>query len=133
MRHLPRREPREEELAALADGSLAPDRRAAVEAMVERSPELAARLDEQRRAVALVRNAAESVDAPHDLRARVGVQPRRSRAVTAGRRRLVWAGGLAAAAAAALVLVLTLPEGAGGPSIAEAAVVATRSPAAPPP
>ena len=45
MRFLSRNEPREEELAALADGSLALERRPDVQAMVERSPELAALLD----------------------------------------------------------------------------------------
>ena len=41
--------PREEELAALADGSLAPERRAALEVRVAASPELAERLAEQER------------------------------------------------------------------------------------
>ena len=41
------------ELAALADGSLAPERRAALEARVAESPELADRLAEQQQAVAL--------------------------------------------------------------------------------
>src|SRR5215213_2137683 len=59
------------ELAALADGSLAPDRRAALEARVAASPELADRLAEQERAVALARSAAAEVEAPAALRARI--------------------------------------------------------------
>lgn len=130
MRFLPRREPREEELAALADDSLEPERRAAVEAMVEASPELGDRLAEQRRAVAAVRGAAASVTAPADLRARI---PSARVARPARRRRYVWAGGIAVAAVAALVLVLGLPENVGGPAVAEAAVVATRPAAEPAP
>ena len=45
------------ELAALADGSLAPERRVALEARVAASSELADRLAEQQRAVALTRSA----------------------------------------------------------------------------
>ena len=52
------------ELAALADGSLAPKRRAALEARVAESPELADLLAEQERAVALMRGAAAEVEAP---------------------------------------------------------------------
>src|ERR1041385_2109424 len=59
------------ELAALADGSLAPERRAAVEAHVAASPELAERLAEQQRALAYTRQAAADVDAPAGLRRRV--------------------------------------------------------------
>ena len=86
------------ELAALADGSLAPERRAALEARVAASSELADRLAEQQRAVALTRSAAEEVEAPAALRARIEAQRRARR----GRapRRLVLAG---AAATAALV------------------------------
>ena len=89
------------ELAALADGSLAPARRAALEAEVAASPELADRLAEQRLAVAYVRNAAEQVEAPPDLRARIEAQrsPRRVRTP----RRLALAG---AGTAAALVLAV---------------------------
>ena len=47
------------ELAALADGSLAPGRRAALEARVAASSELADRLGEQQRAVALARERRE--------------------------------------------------------------------------
>lgn len=133
MGFLPWREPREEELAALADGSLAADRRAALEAEVERSPELAARLAEQRRAVAAVRGAAESVTAPADLRARIP-SAAQARVRPARRRRYAWAGGVAVAAVAALALVLALPDNVpGGPTVAEAAVVATRPAAEPAP
>jgi len=62
------------ELAALADGSLPPERRAAVEAHVAASPELAERLAEQKRALAYTRQAASEVDAPAGLRRRVEVQ-----------------------------------------------------------
>jgi hypothetical protein len=125
---LPRSEPREEELAALADGSLAPERREAVEAMAARSPELAARLDEQRRAVEHIRGAAATVEAPAGLRARAG------RRAAPRPRRYVWTGAAAAAVAVAIALVLALPGNVpGGPSVAEAAALATRPPSEGPP
>jgi hypothetical protein len=89
------------ELAALADGSLAPDRRAALEARVAASPELARRLAEQQRAVALAHGAAEEVEAPAALRARIEAQ-RRARRVR-GPRRLALVGAATAAAAAVAV------------------------------
>lgn len=67
------------ELAALADGSLDPERRAAVAARVARSPELAALLAEQRRALALTNHAAATTEAPHAFRARVAAEQRRPR------------------------------------------------------
>jgi anti-sigma-K factor RskA len=89
------------ELAALADGSLEPDRRAALEARIADSTEVAARLAEQQRAVELTRSAAAEVDAPAGLRRRIEVQrhrPRRS-----------WAPRLVpVAAAAVLALVVAL-------------------------
>jgi PiT family inorganic phosphate transporter len=94
-----RDEPREEELAALADGSLPDARREAVEALVDGSPELQARLEEQRRAVALVRGAAREVEAPAGLRARVEAQ-RRPRA---RRRPLLLGAGVATAGARVVV------------------------------
>lgn len=87
------------DLAALADGSLGPERRVALEADVAASPELADRLAEQRLAVAFARSAAEEVAAPPDLRARIEAQ-RSSRRVGTPRR-LALAG-----AAAALVLAV---------------------------
>src|SRR5215216_4121479 len=67
------------ELAALADGSLAPERREALEARIAASPELAQRLAEQERAVALARNAAADVEAPGALRARIEARRRAKR------------------------------------------------------
>src|SRR5829696_4666808 len=67
MRRRPRDEPAGDvtELAALADGSLAPERRAALEAQVAASPELADRLAEQERVVALTRSAAAAGETFH--------------------------------------------------------------------
>src|SRR5215216_6012925 len=94
------------ELAALADGSLAPDRRAALEARVAASPELADRLAEQERAVALAQSAAAEVEAPAALRARIEAQ-RRPRRVPVSRR-LVLSGAVAAAVFAVAVGVAVL-------------------------
>jgi hypothetical protein len=92
------------ELAALADGTLTQDRRAALEASVDGSPELQARLAEQRRAVALIRGAATDVEAPAGLRARVdaGRSARRRRPALVP----LVVGGAAVAMAVALVAVL---------------------------
>ena len=90
------------ELAALADGSLAPDRRAALEAQVAASPEVTAQLAEQQRAVALAQSAASQVDAPASLRARIEAERRPQRSSRPNR--LVWIGGLAAASVAAVVI-----------------------------
>jgi hypothetical protein len=85
------------ELAALADGSLAPERRERALARVRGSSELRAALAEQRRAVELV--AAVDVRAPASLHRRIegmARAPRRSRTLATPRI------GFAAAAAAAL-------------------------------
>ena len=118
--------PSEEELAALADGSLPPERRAIVEDFVADSPERAALLEEQREVVAAIHSVAPTVEAPAGLRARVEAERRRR--APAPRRRYAWAGGLAAATAvAALAIFLALPGNVpGGPSVAEAAVLTTR-------
>jgi anti-sigma factor RsiW len=91
------------ELAALADGSLAPERRAALEARVAASSELADRLAEQQRAVALARSAAAEVEAPASLRARIDTR-RRARRVPAPRRLAL----IGAAATAGLVVAVGL-------------------------
>src|SRR5215203_2849021 len=89
------------ELAALADGSLAPERRAALEARVAASPELADRLAEQERAVALARSAAAEVEVPAALRARIEAR-RRAHRVRAPRRFVVATTALTAVLAVAI-------------------------------
>ena len=98
------------ELAALADGSLAPERRDALEARVAESSELADRLAEQRLAIALTRSAAEEVEAPAALRA--GIEARRR---SRHRRppRLVLAGAATAAALVAVVALTVIVLGSG--------------------
>jgi hypothetical protein len=94
------------ELAALADGSLAPERRAALEARVAESAALADRLAEQQRAVALARSAADGVEAPAALRARIEAQQRsRSRSRMPRRAVLIGASATAALAVALAVVV----------------------------
>jgi hypothetical protein len=93
------------ELAALADGSLAPDRRAALEARVTASSELADRLAEQQRAVALARSAANEVKAPAALRARIDAQ-RRVRRVRVPRRPVLIGATATAVLAVAVGLVV---------------------------
>jgi hypothetical protein len=89
------------ELAALADGSLAPERRAALEARVAASSELAERLREQQHALALARSATDGVEAPAALRARIEAQ-RRVRPARLPRRPVL----VAAAASAAVAVVV---------------------------
>jgi len=91
------------ELAALADGSVAPEDRTALEARIAASPILAERLAEQERAVALLRGAADEVDAPAGLQARLEAQ--RSARTVRTPRRLALAGGAAAAVAAAAIVL----------------------------
>jgi hypothetical protein len=94
------------QLAALADDSLDPAQRARLEAEVAGSPELAARLEEQERALSLVRSAVAETEAPTGLRRRIEAQraPRR-------RPRLLLAGATAAVAVLAVVAVIALESG----------------------
>ena len=94
------------ELAALADGSLAPERRAALETRVAASPELADLLAEQQRAVDLARSAAAEVEAPASLRARIEAPRRARRQPMARRLALVGAGAAAVLAVAVGISVL---------------------------
>jgi len=100
----------QEELAALADGSLDPERRAELEAQIEASPILADRLAEQERAVSLLRGAGDEVEAPAGLRARLEAQ-RSARTVRTPRRLAL--GGVAAAAVAAAAIVAVVVVGSG--------------------
>jgi hypothetical protein len=100
------------ELAALADGSVAPGRRAELEARIAASPVLADRLAEQERAVALLRGAADEVDAPAGLRARLEAQ--RSARTVRTPRRLALAGAAAVAVAAVAVGVAVFGSGSHG-------------------
>ena len=121
-----------EELAMLADGLLPPARAAQIEAQAAATPELAAGLAAQSRGLAALRAAAVEAagdGAPSGLRARIEAARR-----PAPRRRALL-GGLAIGAAilAVLAVFLLLPSGSGGPTVAEAAELATRAPFDPPP
>jgi hypothetical protein len=94
------------ELAALADGSLAPERRAGLQARVAASPELADRLAEQQRAVALAQSAAAEVEAPGALRARVNAQ-RQPRPARVSRRLVL----IPAAATVVLAVAIAVASG----------------------
>src|ERR1700751_4899847 len=101
------------DLSALADGTLDPARRAAVEAHIAASPELSALYARERRVVAVLHQARETERAPASLRARIEASRPAQR--TLARRRIGYAAGLAGALAAiALALVLVLPSGAPG-------------------
>ena len=90
----------------MADGSLPADRRGALEERVAASPELADRLAEQQRAVALVQSAAAEVKAPDDLRVRI--EARRHARPARGSRRVLLTGAAAAAVAAAVAIGLVV-------------------------
>lgn len=101
------------ELAALADGSVAPERRAELEERIDASPILADRLAEQERAVALLRGAGDEVEAPAGLRARLDAQ-RSARTVRTPRRLALGGVAAAAVAAAAIVAVVVVGSGSSG-------------------
>jgi anti-sigma-K factor RskA len=104
--------PEAPDLAALADGSLPPERRAALEAQVASSPAMADLLAEQHRAVALTRSAAEA-EAPAGLRRRVEAQ--RSAPSTRRPRRLATVGVLGACVVAAVAIGIAVDSGSSGP------------------
>jgi hypothetical protein len=122
----------ERDLSALADGTLAPDRRAAIEEEVAGDPALAAIVADQRRAVDALHGLAE-VRAPLGLRERIEAD--RTRAPRRSRGWLIPAGGSAVgfAAIVALVVVLITGGNASAPSIADAAALTVRPATAPAP
>jgi hypothetical protein len=118
------------DLAAAADGTLAPGRRRELEAMAERDPAIASALDEQRRALTLIRGAAAEVRAPLALRERLEADRTRLARPRARRRWFSIATAGALAAAVLLAVVLASPS---GPTIDEAAAFGSQPPTAPAP
>lgn len=117
--------PSEQELTALADGSLAGRHRAQVEALVADSPKLQAVLREQRDALDAIERAA--VFAPSGLRSRVA----RADPVAAPRRGRWFVPALASAGViAAAVAVVLATIGSSAPTVAQAASLASRPPTA---
>jgi hypothetical protein len=115
------------ELAALADGSLPPDRRALVEQRVAESPRLQALLQEQREALAAVRALDER--APGQLRS--SISSSREKARRRRVRRGVALGATAVAGLAAVALIALPASEPESPTLAEAAALAARTPTAP--
>jgi len=123
------------ELTLFVDGRLPPERHAALDARVARSPALQSEVGRQQAVSQRLREAAADVGAPSSLRARV----ERNRAPAAQRRgrwRLGRALGLAAAAAAAAVLAVAVVVpvlGPGSPGFPQAASLGARPADAPAP
>jgi hypothetical protein len=115
------------DLAAAADGTLAPARQAEVEAMATEDEELAAALDEQRRAMSLIRDAAAEVHAPLALRERLEAD--RVRLARPRARRRWFSVALAGSLAAAVLLAVVLAAP-GGPTVEDAAAFAGQPPTA---
>jgi hypothetical protein len=116
------------DIAAAADGTLPPGRQAELEAMAEEDEQLAAALDEQRRAVMLIRGAAAEVQAPLALRERLEAD--RARLARPRARRRWLSIGLAGAVAAVALLAVVLAGPGGGPTVQDAAAFATQPPTA---
>jgi hypothetical protein len=124
------------DLAALADGSLPPERRPEVEARVAASPRLQALLREQQAALRVVRMRQERAPRRlHDAVARLhgsrsaGGSPVRHARRHAGRQRIVLGLGLGLAAAGAAALALLVLPGSepAPPTLVEAAALAARA------
>lgn len=120
-RHL-RRSAIERDLTRLADGTLDASKRPRVERLIAASPDLQARLREQRRAVAATRTVAQREHAPLTLRVRRPTLAPRLRT-----RRMPAFAAVLAGAAGAVVWTLAALGGAGaGLTVAQAATLATR-------
>jgi anti-sigma-K factor RskA len=116
------------ELAALADGSLSAERRAALEARVAASPELADRLAEQERALTLAHDAAAEVAAPHALRERIDALGRARRPRRTGS--LVLIGAVAAAVVAVAIGSAVFERGPSGDRFAAELIATELAPGA---
>lgn len=116
--------PTDQELAALADGTLDPGRRREIENQLASSEQIRDSIGRQRAAIDLAREL--DVQAPDALHTRVSemaasAAPRRSRALAFG--------GVAAAAAAAILLALVLVvPGGGAPTVNQVAAAAASGP-----
>src|SRR5580765_1052492 len=117
------------ELAALADGTLAADRRAEVEAWVAATPALQELLERQRQSLALTKALSDKPSA--SLRAAVDERARTPRARKRSLGPRLAAVGVAVAAVAVAAVVLT--GGPGAPSVAQAAELARKAPTEPAP
>jgi hypothetical protein len=111
-----------DELAALADGSLPPRRRAELEAMVRQSPEAMELLAEQQQAVAAIRAFEPPLPPALETTVRT-VERSHTRMRASGVLARSCAVGLAAAAAIVLGLVIASPD---GPTVADVAAAAER-------
>ncbi|HKH16549.1 MAG TPA: hypothetical protein VKA57_03400 [Solirubrobacteraceae bacterium] len=118
------------DLAAAADGTLPRARQAELEALAKQDARLAAALDEQRRAMTLIRGAATDVRAPLALRERLEAQRAAARRPRARRR---WFSVALAGAAAAAVLLAVVFAGPSGPTLQEAAAFGAQPATAPAP
>jgi anti-sigma factor RsiW len=131
----PERPPTERELrelAALADGSLPADRRAALEARIAASPRLQALLADQLSAVAAIRAHREA--APPSLRAAVTAARGRGRSRIGPHRLRLATGLVGIATGLVLTALLVLPGSeSGAPAIAQAARLSTSAPQRPAP
>jgi anti-sigma factor RsiW len=114
------------DLSALADGTIAPDRRAHAEELVASSPELRERFERERQLVARLHAARAGDRAPASLRARLETDRERRAAVP--RRPAFRLAGAAGAIAVALVVVLGITLSPGStPTLAGTVALATRS------
>src|SRR3954447_23147305 len=121
------------ELAAYADGTLPAERRGSLEARIGESPELQELVDRQRDSLTATGMLADE-PIPASLQPRVEDRMR-GRAAPRARRRLFpgLALGSAAMAATAIFLVLVLAGGPSGPTVADAARLASQPPSGPAP
>jgi hypothetical protein len=118
------------DLAAAADGTLPRARQAELDQRAADDPELAAALEQQRRAVTLIRGAAADVRAPLALRERLEADRTRLARPRARRR---WFSVALAGAVVATALLAVIFTGPTGPTLDEAAAFGAQPPTGPPP